>query len=277
MPPELLWGKVWVLHVARGEAPGGLQQDHSSGGCGGCAVVCVPHHHRPLIVAQVSQAGSVWCREWGEGQTRVSVQPLKRQRQAKMWKFYLKIEKEKWTAKGGPRGKRIAHEEGNWGCRLPWPYVDTQMNNGQRNIFLKASEDAGPNWNWNTNGPEDGLEMWARRNEKKERVLTLCCFVCEKRSLQTELSKIFNKSILYFPAQVHFFLCTVNVIFIIFIYLFKLTVFIETLTTFNRFENNDVTVVFLYFLLDNIYLWNEKQTMQKLFEIFSKEIWCIIK
>ena len=113
---------------------------------------------------------------------------------------------------------------------------------------------------------------------RRRNVSWLCAasWLCEKRSLQIELSKIFNKSILYFPAQVHFFLCTVNVIFIIFIYLFKLTVFIETLTTFNRFENNDVTVVFLYFLLDNIYLWNEKQTMQKLLKIFSKEIWCII-
>lgn len=46
-------------------------------------------------------------------------------------------------------------------------------------------------------------------------------------------------SILYFPAQVHFFLflfffficCTLNGIFIILIYLFKLIVFIEILTT----------------------------------------------
>lgn len=130
VPPELLWWKVSVFHAAPGEAPGGLQPDHSTGRGGGGAVIRLPRHHRPPAVAQVrrrladsphkhatvhtqikgftwgladtcqrqdaanslnkllffcllqvSQAGSVWCREWREGQTRVSVQPLKRQRE----------------------------------------------------------------------------------------------------------------------------------------------------------------------------------------------------
>lgn len=55
VPPELLWGKVSVLHAALPEAPGGLQPDHSSGRGGGGAVVRLPHHHSPFIIAQVSR------------------------------------------------------------------------------------------------------------------------------------------------------------------------------------------------------------------------------
>lgn len=53
VPPELLWGKVSVLHAALGEAPGGLQPDHSSGRGGRGALICLSHHHRPFVIAEV--------------------------------------------------------------------------------------------------------------------------------------------------------------------------------------------------------------------------------
>lgn len=89
-----------------------------------------------------------------------------------MQKFYLKIEKEKWTAIGGPGGRRIVNEEGNRG-RLPDSLLDVQMiNEWAAEHIPEGLRRRWPTWNWNTNGPEDGLEMWrviVRRDEKKKK------------------------------------------------------------------------------------------------------------
>lgn len=143
-----------------------------------------------------------------------------------MRKFYLKIEKEKWSWKEVLKGKGIIHEEGNRGCCVPDPLLHVQMKKGTaEHIPEGLRKEGGPPENWNTNSSEDGLEMcWTKVKSTRRRrrnVSGLCAasWLCEKkRFFQTEMNKkkvltteaqpgffFSTDSILYFPAQVRLF------------------------------------------------------------------------
>lgn len=161
-----------------------------------------------------------------------------------MQKFYLKINKEKWTAKGGPGEKKESyHEEGNRGCCLLDPLQDVQM---KKKTWMGiwtyipeglGKEDGPPETGILTAQRTDEMETWRatdglregtrrgrrRRRRRRRNMSTLCAAsrLCEKRSSQTELNKArfltpraqpgfffsLNRQHFAFSAHVHLFFC----------------------------------------------------------------------
>lgn len=109
-----------------------------------------------------------------------------------MRKFYLKIEKEKWTAEGGPGGKKGSYTKKGTEVVDPLWNVKWAVEH-----IPEGHRRRRPAWNWNTNGPEDGLEMWRAIGDEHEatrrrrNVSRLCAasWLCEKRPFQTELNQ----------------------------------------------------------------------------------------
>lgn len=108
-------------------------------------------------------------------------------KQAQMQKFYLKIEGERRTRQGGPKEKKVVHEEGNGGGlpRRPSAWrsgerADEHIPEGPRIAFQKL-EYYGP-----------GLEMSQARwdeKRKKEHVQMPSCFLTVQDKLQNSNKK----------------------------------------------------------------------------------------
>lgn len=111
-----------------------------------------------------------------------------------MRKFYLKIEKEKWTAKGGSGGKKDPTWRREQRLLSAWSsaWRSDEKNERAAEHIPEGLRKRWPAWNWNTNAPR--MDWWREEREgtRRRRDMSRLCAasgLCEKR-LQTELNKI---------------------------------------------------------------------------------------
>lgn len=134
-----------------------------------------------------------------------------------------------------------------------------------------------PVWNWNIKPLRGGVSRIRRRGTGRRRNASWLCLWNYLRFLTTiraqsgfSFSQKTTFCIFLLNAVTCFFLfffcwfvfscvCTVNGIFIILIYLFKLTVFMEIFNHLLAVFKIKQKKVFLYFLFEAIYLWNRSK------------------